>query len=69
MDYNFIFIATYLICILSFVCGLGCMNYLWIVTTGRSFINHPISYYFFGIIGLIMVICSIIGFINIKLIL
>jgi hypothetical protein len=69
MDYNFIFITTYLLCILLFICGLGCMNYLWIVTTGRSLINHPVSYYFFGILGLVMVILSIIGIMNIKLIL
>lgn len=69
MDYNFLRLSAYLLCILAFICGLGSANYLLIAITNRSFINHKILLYMIGILGIVFMIMSIIGFVNIKLIL
>jgi hypothetical protein len=69
MDYNFLRLSAYILCILAFICGLGCANYLWIVITNRSLINHKVLYYFIGILGIVFMIMAVIGLVNIKLIL
>jgi hypothetical protein len=69
MDYNFLRLLAYLLCIIAFLCGLGCANYLFIAITNRSFINHKILFYIIGILGIVFMLMSIIGFMNIKLIL
>ncbi len=69
MDYNFLRLSAYILCILALICGVGSANYLWIAITNRSLINHKMLFYIIGIIGIIFMIMSIIGLVNIKLIL
>ena len=69
MDYNYLKLIANMLILCVFITGFGCANYLWIAITGKSLIQHSIFLYIFGILGIIMMIVAIMGFINLKLVL
>jgi hypothetical protein len=69
MDHQFLKLCSYILFIFIFTCGIGCLNYLYIALTGKSFIYHKILLYIFGIIGIIIMIFSIWCVLNVNTIL